>query len=135
MLETSSDNTKSARQPVRAAAASLAGTTIEWYDFFVYGTAAALVFGDLFFPKADPTTALLASFATFAVGFIARPFGGLLFGHFGDKFGRKRALVVTLAMMGSSTTAIGLLPTYNQIGVWAPILLVLFRLLQGISVG
>jgi MFS family permease len=123
------------RQPVRAATAAFAGTTIEWYDFFVYSTASALIFPQLFFPNSDPSVGLLASFATFAVGFFARPFGGFLFGHLGDRFGRKRALIATLLLMGTATTAIGLLPTYSQIGIWAPILLVLFRILQGVSVG
>lgn len=123
------------KQPVRAAAAAFVGTTIEWYDFFVYGTASALALGPLFFPGTDPFTGLLASFATFAVGFIARPFGGLIFGHIGDRIGRKKALIVTLVLMGVSTTGVGLLPTYAEAGVWAPILLVVLRLLQGISVG
>jgi MFS family permease len=124
-----------ASQPVRAAAASFVGTTIEWYDFFVYSTASALVFSQLFFPNTDATVGLLASFATFAVGFFARPFGGLLFGNLGDRFGRKRALIATLTIMGVATTGIGLLPTYDKIGIWAPILLVALRILQGISVG
>jgi MFS family permease len=123
------------RQPVRAAAAAFAGTTIEWYDFFVYSTASALVFPQLFFPNSDPTVGLLASFATFAVGFLARPFGGFLFGHLGDRFGRKRALIATLLLMGTATTAIGFLPTYAEIGIWAPALLILCRVLQGVSVG
>jgi MFS family permease len=123
------------RQPVRAATAAFAGTTIEWYDFFVYSTASALIFPQLFFPNSDPSVGLLASFATFAVGFFARPFGGFLFGHLGDRFGRKRSLIATLLLMGTATTAIGLLPTYSQIGIWAPILLVLCRILQGVSVG
>ncbi|NGX94869.1 MAG: MHS family MFS transporter, partial [Candidatus Afipia apatlaquensis] len=123
------------RQPVRAATAAFAGTTIEWYDFFVYSTASALIFPQLFFPNSDPSVGLLASFATFAVGFFARPFGGFLFGHLGDRFGRKRALIATLLLMGTATTAIGLLPTYSQIGIWAPILLILCRILQGVSVG
>jgi predicted MFS family arabinose efflux permease len=113
----------------------LFGSTIEWYDFFVYGTAAATVFGPLFFSKSDSTTGLLAAFATFAVGFLARPVGAAIFGHIGDRFGRKRALIATLSIMGAATTLIGLLPTYARIGTWAPILLVLLRLLQGISVG
>ncbi|WP_336487585.1 MFS transporter [Methylobacterium nigriterrae] len=119
----------------RAALASFVGTTIEWYDFFIYGTAAALVFGPLFFAQASPFVATLAAFGTFAVGFLARPLGGLVFGHFGDRFGRKRALVVTLVMMGVATTGIGLLPTYAAIGFWAPVMLVALRLLQGIAVG
>jgi hypothetical protein len=118
-----------------ASTAALFGSTIEWYDFFVYGTAAATVFGPLFFSKSDPMTGLLAAFATFAVGFLARPLGGAIFGHIGDRFGRKRALIATLSIMGAATTLIGLLPTYANIGTWAPILLILLRLLQGISVG
>jgi MFS family permease len=129
------ETSEMARQPVRAAAAAFAGTTIEWYDFFVYSTASALVFPQLFFPSSDPTVGLLASFATFAVGFLARPLGGFLFGHFGDRFGRKRALIATLLLMGTATTAIGLLPSYSQVGIWAPILLILCRVLQGVSVG
>lgn len=127
--------TTTQRQPVRAATAAFAGTTIEWYDFFVYSTASALIFPQIFFPNSDPSVGLLASFATFAVGFFARPFGGFLFGHLGDRFGRKRALIATLLLMGTATTAIGLLPTYSQIGIWAPILLILCRILQGVSVG
>ena len=133
MSETSQTAVK--QQPVRAAAAAFAGTTIEWYDFFVYSTASALVFPQLFFPSSDPTVGLLASFGTFAVGFFTRPLGGFLFGHFGDRFGRKRTLIATLLLMGIATTAIGLLPTYSQIGIWAPALLILCRLLQGLSVG
>lgn len=123
------------RQPARAAIAAFVGTTIEWYDFFIYGTAAALVFGPLFFAEAKPFVATLAAFGTFAVGFLARPLGGLVFGHVGDRLGRKRALVVTLVMMGLATTGIGLLPTYASIGIWAPIALVCLRILQGIAVG
>ncbi|MCI9880436.1 MULTISPECIES: MFS transporter [Methylobacterium] len=123
------------RQPARAAVAAFVGTTIEWYDFFIYGTAAALVFGPLFFAEATPFVATLAAFGTFAVGFLARPLGGLVFGHVGDRLGRKKALVVTLVMMGLATTGIGLLPTYASIGIWAPIALVCLRILQGIAVG
>lgn len=117
-------------------AASVAGNALEWYDFFLYSTAAALVFSRLFFPATtDPLTGTLAAFAGFAVGFAARPFGGLIFGHIGDRFGRKPALVLTLCIMGGSTFLIGLLPTYTQVGIWAPILLVLLRVLQGIAAG
>ncbi|WP_200941303.1 MFS transporter [Methylobacterium sp. Leaf111] len=123
------------RQPARAAVAAFVGTTIEWYDFFIYGTAAALVFGPLFFAEATPFVATLAAFGTFAVGFFARPLGGLVFGHVGDRLGRKKALVVTLVMMGLATTGIGLLPTYASIGIWAPLALVVLRILQGIAVG
>ena len=119
----------------RIALASLIGTTIEWYDFFLYGTMAALVFGKVFFPALDPTAATLASFATFAAGFVARPIGGLLMGHLGDKVGRKAALVLSLSLMGGVTFAIGLLPTYDQIGVTAPALLTALRFLQGFALG
>jgi MFS transporter, MHS family, shikimate and dehydroshikimate transport protein len=126
----------SSAQLRKIVAASVAGNALEWYDFFLYSTAAALVFSRLFFPAAiDPLTGTLAAFAGFAVGFAARPFGGLIFGHVGDRFGRKPALVITLCIMGGSTFLIGLLPTYAQIGVWAPILLVLLRVLQGIAAG
>ncbi len=103
----------------KAAAASLIGSALEWYDFFLYGTAAALIFGPLFFTGDDSLTGTLAAFGTFAIGFIARPFGGVIFGHFGDRVGRKSMLVITLMMMGICTALIGLLPTYAQIGMWA----------------
>jgi metabolite-proton symporter len=119
----------------RVILASFIGTTIEWYDFFLYGTAAALVFNRLFFPNVDSLTGTLSAFGTFAVGFIARPFGGLVFGHFGDRLGRKSMLVTSLLIMGVATFVIGLLPTYHSIGVLAPILLVLMRFAQGIGVG
>jgi len=115
--------------------AAAVGSALEWYDFFIYGAASALVFGPLFFPKFDPVIGTLASFATFAVGFLARPFGGLFFGHFGDRWGRKPMLVATLLLVGGSTFLIGLLPTYAQVGVWAPILLLLLRLMQGFGAG
>lgn len=111
------------------------GTAIEWYDFFLYGTAAALVFNKLFFPSLSPLAGTMAAFATYAVGFFARPLGGVVFGHFGDKVGRKSMLVTTLLMMGIATFLVGLLPTYDQAGLWAPILLVTLRLVQGIAVG
>jgi len=120
----------------KVALTSLAGTSIEWYDFFLYGTAAAVVFPKAFFPQDLPAMVLLIiSFSTFAVGFIARPVGGLIFGHFGDRIGRKRTLVVALMMMGTATTLIGLLPTYATIGVAAPLLLVLLRFIQGLAIG
>jgi metabolite-proton symporter len=126
----------SARGAVRAVMlASFVGTAIEWYDFFLYGTAAALVFGPLFFPNVDPLTGTLSSFATFAVGFVARPIGGMVFGHFGDRVGRRSMLIYSLVIMGVATFLIGLLPTYATIGVWAPILLVVLRCAQGIGVG
>ena len=116
-------------------AASFIGSVIEWYDFFIYGTAAALIFGQLFFPGSDPLTGTLYSFGTYAVGFIARPIGGVFCGHYGDKIGRKSMLVMTLIVMGVATTLVGLLPTYESIGIWAPILLVVLRFLQGFAVG
>ena len=120
----------------KVALTALAGTSIEWYDFFIYGTAAALVFPGVFFPEDMPITiALIASFGTFAVGFIARPLGGVIFGHFGDRVGRKRTLVVALMLMGVGTTLIGLLPTYETIGVLAPMALVLLRFVQGLAIG
>lgn len=120
----------------RAGIASFIGTTIEWYDFYIYGLAASLVFGHLFFSKSmDPGVATLLSFATFWVGFLARPVGGVIFGHFGDRIGRKTTLVITLMMMGVATTLIGLLPTYESIGLWAPAALVTLRFIQGVAVG
>ncbi len=115
--------------------ASFIGTTIEWYDFFLYGTAAAIVFGRLFFPNADPLVGTLSAFGTFAVGFVARPLGGIVFGHYGDRIGRKSMLIYSLVIMGVATFLIGMLPTYASIGVWAPILLVVLRCGQGIGVG
>ncbi|MBO3743469.1 MFS transporter [Actinoplanes flavus] len=120
---------------VKVVFASLVGTAVEWYDFFLYGSAAALVFGALFFPSSDPVTGTLLSFGTYALGFVARPLGGIVFGHFGDRVGRKKMLVVSLFVMGLATVAIGLLPTYASIGVAAPILLLACRLAQGFAVG
>src|ERR671921_2880664 len=114
---------------------SFIGTTIEWYDYFIYGTAAALVFPALFFPDFSEFAGTLLSFSTFAVGFAARPLGGVIFGHFGDKIGRKAMLVTTLMIMGVATLLVGCLPTFDQIGVWAPILLVVLRLTQGLGLG
>ncbi len=114
---------------------SLIGATIEWYDFFLYGVVAGIVFNKLYFPGSDPLISTLLAYTTFAIGFVARPIGGLIFGHFGDRIGRKSVLVLTLMIMGVATFAIGLLPTYAQIGVWAPILLLLLRILQGIGLG
>jgi metabolite-proton symporter len=115
--------------------ASLIGTTIEFFDFYIYSTAAVLVFPKLFFPSSDPTTATLQSLATFALAFFARPIGAAIFGHFGDRIGRKATLVAALMTMGPSTVAIGLLPTYASIGIWAPILLAVFRFGQGLGLG
>jgi MHS family shikimate/dehydroshikimate transporter-like MFS transporter len=119
----------------RVMLASAIGSALEWYDFFIYGTAAALVFNELFFPKLDPRMGTLAAFAAFGVGFFARPFGGIVFGHFGDRIGRKPMLVATLLLVGVATFLIGLVPTYAQIGIWAPVLLVVLRLLQGFGAG
>jgi metabolite-proton symporter len=128
--------TTKSRTPLRrVVAASLVGTTIEWYDFFLYGSAAALVFNKLFFPSFDPFVGTLLAFATYAVGFVARPLGGIVFGHFGDRIGRKRLLMLSLVLMGVATVLIGLLPTYAEIGVWAPIGLIVLRLVQGFAVG
>ncbi len=114
---------------------SLVGTTVEWYDFFLYGTAAGLVFPKLFFPSADPAVGTLLAFATFAAGFVARPVGGLIFGHIGDRVGRKKTLVATMLIMGVATFLIGVIPTHAAIGIWAPIALVVLRLAQGVAVG
>lgn len=119
----------------RVLVSSVTGTAIEWYDFFLYATAAALVFPQLFFPSFDPVTGTFASFGTFAIGYLARPFGAVFFGHFGDKIGRKTTLVTTLMIMGVSTFCIGLMPPYSMIGLWAPVLIVFLRLCQGIGVG
>ncbi|HGY4721386.1 TPA: MFS transporter [Citrobacter amalonaticus] len=119
----------------RVASASAIGTAAEYYDFFAYGTAAVLFFGHLFFPSDDPLISTLAAFATYAVGFLARPLGGIVFGHIGDKVGRKKALVITILIVGLGTFCIGLLPTYEKIGVWAPVLLIFIRVLQGFGVG
>ena len=119
----------------RVIASSLIGTTIEWYDFFLYGSAAALVFNKLFFPSFDPLVGTLLAFATYAVGFLARPLGGIVFGHFGDRIGRKRLLMWSLVMMGLATLLIGLLPGYDKIGIWAPIGLIVLRVFQGFAVG
>ncbi len=115
--------------------ASLIGTTIEWYDFFLYGTAAALVFNRLFFPTFDARVGTLAAFATYSVGFFARPFGAIIIGHYGDRIGRKSMLILTLILMGAATFSIGLMPTYRQIGPWAAVALVMLRLIQGFGVG
>lgn len=129
------DGVPASRQGRRATIASFIGTAVEWYDFFIFGTASALVFGTLFFPESDSGAGTLAAFATFWVGFLARPLGGIVFGHVGDRIGRKNVLVITLILMGSASTLIGLLPTYASIGYAAPLLLVLLRALQGIAVG
>lgn len=131
----SSTTTSAPPTPRKVALASAVGATIEWYDFFLYGTAAGLVFDKLFFNGLEGPAAQFAAFGTFAVGFLARPIGGLVFGHFGDRIGRKQMLILTLLIMGVGTALIGLLPSYDTIGVWAPVLLVVLRILQGIGVG
>ncbi|GAA2213678.1 MFS transporter [Nonomuraea monospora] len=123
------------RQLVRAVVASAVGTSIEWYDFFLYGFAASTIFAELFFPTTDPTTGLLLALGTYFGGFAARPIGAAIFGHYGDRIGRKATLIITLMTMGIATALVGLVPTYEQIGIWGGILLTLLRLLQGISVG
>src|SRR4051812_27787732 len=122
-----------AKTPRKAAFASSIGSVLEYYDFFIYGTAAALVFGKVFFPDSDPATGTLLSFATYGVGYVARPIGALFMGHLGDRHGRKRVLVLTVLMMGTATFLVGCLPTYDDIGIWAPVLLVTLRLMQGFS--
>ncbi|MFZ3454601.1 MFS transporter [Arthrobacter sp. 7Tela_A1] len=119
----------------RVATATIVGTTVEWYDFYLYATMASIVFGQVFFPAGNSQTATLQAFATFAIGFIARPIGGIIFGQMGDRLGRKKTLVVTFSLMGATTAAIGFLPTYQQIGYWAPAMLVVLRILQGMGAG
>jgi metabolite-proton symporter len=123
------------RQLRRVALSGLLGTAVEFYDFLVYGTVAALVFGELFFPGADPAVGTIAAFGTFAAGYVARPIGGIVFGHFGDRLGRKNMLLLTMGLMGGASFLIGLLPTYDTIGVWAPVLLITLRVVQGIAIG
>jgi metabolite-proton symporter len=135
-IETAAKDASPKKQSVaRVAGASLAGTTLEFYDHFIYGSAAALVFPKLFFPQSDPLTATLLSFASYGVAFVARPLGAAIFGHFGDKMGRKSILIITLLMMGLATFGIGLLPTYAAAGALAPLLLVLLRVVQGLALG
>lgn len=129
------DKNSQRRRYVTAGLASMMGTTIEWYDFFLYGTAAALIFNKIFFPSFDPVTGTLAAFATYSVGFFARPLGGIVFGHFGDRVGRKSMLLFTLFLMGIPTILIGLIPSYESIGYWGAVLLVIMRFLQGMAVG
>ena len=119
----------------RVVMGSFAGALMEWYDFFIFGTAAGIVFAPLFFPDSDPFIGLIAAFATFGVGFLTRPLGGIVFGHFGDKFGRKITLIWTLGIVGSSTFLIGFIPTYQEIGIWAPLILMALRLIQGFGLG
>src|SRR5246500_3654103 len=119
----------------RALIASTVGTTIEWYDFLLYGQVTALVFGQLFFPKSVPLVGVLEAFGVFFVGFVGRPIGAAIFGHWGDRIGRKATLIATLLLTGFATTAVGLVPTYSTIGIWGAVLLTLLRLIQGIGVG
>jgi MHS family shikimate/dehydroshikimate transporter-like MFS transporter len=130
-----SDGGTDPRELRRVVGGALVGTALEWYDFFIYGTAAALVFNVLFFPQSDPAVGTITAFATFGVGFVFRPLGGILFGHIGDRIGRRATLILTTLVMGLSTGVIGLLPTYESIGVWAPVLLVVLRVLQGLGAG
>ena len=132
---TSSEPQAARPKATRTVLATAVGTAMEMYDFVLYGTAASLVFGPLFFPQVDPVIGTLASLASFGVGFVARPLGGVIFGHLGDRIGRKRVLIITMSAMGIFSTAIGLLPPYQSIGIWAPTLLVLLRLLQGVAMG
>jgi MFS family permease len=129
------ENSTDRRQLVRAIVASAVGTSIEWYDFFLYGFAATTIFADLYFPGKDPSTGLLLSLATYFGGFAARPIGAAIFGHYGDRIGRKATLIITLLTMGLGTTLVGLVPTYDQIGIWGGVILTVLRLLQGIAVG
>lgn len=123
------------RTRVRALVASAIGSTVEWYDYFLYGTMAGIVFGPLFFPSESREVSLMLSLTSFALAFLVRPIGGIIFSHIGDRIGRKKTLIITLSLMGGSTTLIGLLPTHQQIGIWAPVLLTLLRLVQGLSLG
>src|SRR3984885_850320 len=123
------------RELRKAVIAATVGTTIEWYDFFLYGTAAGLVFGKLYFPNSDPTTATLLAFSTYFVGFAARPVGAAIFGHYGDRIGRKATLIATLVLMGLATFLIAFVPTYASVGVWGGIILTVLRTIQGIGVG
>src|SRR5438309_7114795 len=123
------------KQLRKAVIASTIGTAIEWYDFFLYGTAAGLVFGKLFFPNSDPLTATLAAFGTYFIGFVGRPIGAAIFGHYGDRIGRKATLIATLLCMGIATFLIAFVPTYQSIGIWGAVLLTILRMIQGIGVG
>src|SRR5271170_4247145 len=127
--------TEHSAQLRRAMVASTVGTTIEWYDFLLYGQVTALVFGPLFFPKSSPLVGVLQAFGIFFIGFVGRPIGAAIFGHWGDRIGRKATLIATLLVSGFATVAVGLVPTYASIGVWGPVLLTIIRLIQGIGVG
>src|ERR1700691_3556855 len=134
MTAAPADEPQGRHQPRIGAASGWIGSALEYYDFFIYATAASLVFPQMFFPSANPTVAIVASLATYGVGYIARPIGAFVLGHLGDTHGRKNVLLICLVLMGLSTMAVGLLPTYSQVGVWAPILLVVLRLIQGFAV-
>src|SRR3982750_4515235 len=123
------------RQLRRAIIASTVGTTIEWYDFFIYGTVTGLVFPKLYFPQSDPLVGTLQAFAIYAVGFVARPVGAAIFGHYGDRIGRKAALIATLLLMGIATFLVAFVPTYDQIGIWGAVILTVLRFIQGVGVG
>ena len=129
------DNATAQANLRRVVISSLMGAVIEWYDFFLYGVVAGLVFNKLFFPSFSSGVGTILAFATFAVGFVARPLGGFIFGHFGDKIGRKKMLILTLEIMGVATVLIGCIPSFDSIGIWAPILLVTCRVAQGIGLG
>src|ERR1700758_2949215 len=131
---TAGDSPKLLRQSKIAAASGWIGSTLEYYDFFIYATAASLIFPQIFFPSQNPTVAIIASLATYGVGYVARPIGAFVLGHFGDTHGRRNVLLLCMFAMGFSTMAVGLLPTYQQVGVWAPALLVALRLIQGFAV-
>ncbi|MGX9774985.1 MFS transporter [Janthinobacterium aestuarii] len=134
-MDNNTSNPKKAKELRKVVMASVIGATIEWYDFFLYGVVAGIVFSKLYFPGGDPLVSTMLAYGTFAVGFLSRPIGGVIFGHFGDKIGRKSMLVMTLMIMGISTFLIGVLPTYDHIGYWAPGLLLFLRVLQGIGLG
>src|SRR5436305_5084042 len=127
--------TEHRRQLRRAVIASTVGTTIEWYDFLLYGTVTGLVFGKLYFPGSSPIIGVLEAFGVFFIGFVGRPIGAAIFGHYGDRIGRKATLIVTLLLTGIATCAVGLVPTYESIGIWGAVLLTFIRLVQGIGVG
>src|SRR4051812_25732395 len=134
MANLTASEPKGKHQSKKATASGWIGSALEYYDFFIYATAAALIFPQIFFPKGDPQIAIIASLATYGVGYVARPIGALMLGHWGDTHGRKHVLIVCMFLMGFSTVAVGLLPTYDQVGLWAPALLVLLRLIQGFAV-
>src|SRR5918912_278217 len=135
LASTTISDTEHSRQLRRAVVAATIGTAIEWYDFFLYSTVTGLVFAKLFFPRSDPLTGTLEAFAIYAVGFVARPVGAAIFGHYGDRIGRKSTLIATLLLMGLATFAVALVPTYEQIGVWGAVILTVLRFIQGVGVG